>query len=669
MEPGFRPDIQGLRAVAVTIVVLYHARLGLPGGFVGVDVFFVVSGYVITLLLKRNLLTSDSVQMREFYLRRIRRILPALALMLVLVLVASPVLGPAASGQITRRTGMAGALFVSNVYLMRAENGYFDIDSTANPLLHVWSLSVEEQFYFVFPLLLLIAWRLSRRMRRPSSGPLVLLAVVALASFIMSAVLLSDRSPLAGGLSQQVAFFSLPTRAWEFLVGVVLALTAAELRGRVAAAAAWCGLVLIAIATFTFDAQTVFPGAAAVLPVAGTALLLVAGTDASVPTSRLLASWPFQRIGDLSYSWYLWHWPLIVFASAMFPASGFAVPAAALISLIPAAASYAWVESPIRHRFTMRPSATFVLGAACVMLPLGAALLSARMEMWWPPRVQDFMSGLGAHNYQERPCDEADAPSDPETCTWKLLDGQLSRGRMVLIGDSNAGHFSEAFLRSAEDLGYSATVQTRSSCSFIDLYFADSSGGVDEGCRDFYNDRLEWILEAKPSLVVLAGVSDSWIQSDGKLAPSPTEPWTSDRDEKAVLWAEGLTRTLTRLEEAGIPAVVVHPVPRFPGWNDPNLCAPLRIVLDEGGCGSVISERDALEYARPSMQAEERAVESVPGTSTLDLWPELCPQGMCRTNRDGRWWFRNWNHLSAYGAEALTRPFSRSLATALENEG
>lgn len=664
-DAGFRPDIQGLRAIAVTIVVLFHAGLGFPGGFVGVDVFFVVSGYVITRMLRRHLVVSDTVPMRDFYMRRIRRILPALAITLVLVLLTAPVLGPAASGQITRRTGVTGALFVSNMYLMRAENGYFDVDSNANPLLHIWSLSVEEQFYFVFPLLLLVAWRMSRRWRRPARGSVVLLAAVGLGSFGLSTILLGGRSPLEGDLSQQVAFFSLPTRAWEFLVGVLLALTAAKLRGRAATAAALCGLAMIAAATFVFDAHTTFPGAAALLPVAGTALLLVAGTDPAAPTNRLLSSSPFQRIGDLSYSWYLWHWPLIVFAVALFPASKLAGPAAALIALIPATASYAWVESPIRRQFGMRPTATVGLGLACVALPLGAALLSARIEQSWPPKVQEFVEALGPHSYQERPCDEAEAPSDPETCTWELPDGRPSNGQIVLIGDSNAGQFSEAFLQSSEQMGYSATVQTRSSCAFIDLYFADSKGHVDEACRSFYEDRLGWLVRTQPSLVVLAGVSDSLIQSEGRLASAPTGPWRNDPAEKAAEWTEGLARTMTQLEKAGIPSMVVHPVPRFPGWNDPTLCAPLRIVLDEGGCGATVSETHALEYAELSREAEKRAVEQVPGSSALDLWSELCEKGTCETYRDGMWWYQNWNHLSASGSQALAHPFGAAMEGAI----
>lgn len=662
---GFRPDIQGLRAIAVVVVVLFHAGLGFSGGFVGVDVFFVVSGYVITRMLRRGLVDSNSVPLRDFYLRRVRRILPALALMLVLVLLSSPVFGPAASGQITRRTGVAGALFVSNMYLMRAENGYFDVDSNANPLLHVWSLSVEEQFYLVFPLLLLASWLLLGRRRGSALGPVVSLAAIALASFGLSVFLLDAHSPLAAGLSQKVAFFSLPTRAWEFLVGVVLALASTELRGRAAAVAAWCGLALIALATFTFDSNMTFPGVAAAVPVAGTALLLVAGADPALPSNRLLASRPFQRVGDLSYSWYLWHWPLIVFAVAMFPSSRWAGLAAALVALVPAAASYAWVESPIRHRTGMRPAATLGLGLACVALPIGAAVLSARIEQSWPPEVQHYMEELGPHSYQERPCDDADGPSDPDVCTWELADGKQSHGRVVLIGDSNAGHFSEAFLQASDELGYSATVQTRSSCAFVDLYFSTVSGSVDEACRAFYDDRMAWALQERPSLVVLAGVSDSLIQSDVKLASSPSGPWSSDPDEKAALWADGLTRTMTQLEEAGIASMVVHPVPRFPEWKDPNLCAPLRVIVDEGGCGAVVSESDALEYAQRSRIAEARAVESVSEATILDLWSELCQHGECRTDRDGRWWFRNWNHLSAFGSQALAGPFGRGMAAAL----
>ncbi|MEZ5322541.1 MAG: acyltransferase family protein [Microthrixaceae bacterium] len=666
---GFRPDIQGLRAIAVLIVVLFHADVaGLSGGFVGVDVFFVISGYVITRMLRRELVSIDSLRMRSFYLRRIRRILPALAVLLGSVLVLTPLLGPAAIGQLTRRTGSFGALVLSNMYLAQGTHDYFDADAGRNPLLHIWSLSLEEQFYLLFPLLLLTAWYLTRRARRTTGGTAAVLTIVAVVSLALSVFLLAPNSLLSTQKSDQLAFYSLPSRAWEFVVGAVLALTLATLRGRAANLAAMCGIALIAVATTTFDSHTLFPGLAAAVPVAGTALLLVAGTDSGVVTDRLLSSRPFQWIGDASYSWYLWHWPLIVFAVALFPGSSLAKPAAALLSLIPAAASLRWVETPIRRLTSLRPAATVGLGLACVALPLAAAFVSGRFEAWWPSSVKSYMSDLGMHSYQARPCDEASAPSDPDVCTWAPAD-RTATAKVVLIGDSNAGHFSEAFIESTTSQGYAAVVQTRASCAFVDLYFPDDRTAYNQPCRAFYESRMAWLVDSRPRLVVMGSVSDSWIQRDEALSATPTGPWRTDPDRKAELWQEGLVRTMRRLREAGIAVMVVHPVPRFPDWNDPELCAPLRILLDREGCGAEIGESQALEYARRGRVAEERAVREVPGTSTLDLWGDLCRSGTCRTNYDGRWWYRNWNHLSAYGSASLSKPFGRALADTLAPTG
>ena len=385
---GRRGDVQGLRALAVVLVVVYHTGAALPGGFVGVDVFFVISGYVITRILLREFEQTDRISFRSFYLRRIRRIMPPLALMLTVVMLLGVFLAPIGGQRVTAKTGVAAALLNANTFLARyGAGGYFDVDASLNALLHTWSLSVEEQFYLFFPALLALAWWGGRRIGR-LNGPravAVMLVSVGVVSFGLSWMLSTGHSgPLSlDDLTGPVAFYSSPTRTWEFVAGGLLVVGSRLVRRTPHAGAVplgVAGLMLVLYASFTFDDLTPFPGTAALVPVIGTMLLIAAGDiRASNAFTRGLSWRPVQRVGDMSYSWYLWHWPVIVFASALFPGRGVGVAvAAAIVSIGPAVLSYRFVENPIRFTPHPRVKRTLVLASGCIVIPLVAGLVLAR---------------------------------------------------------------------------------------------------------------------------------------------------------------------------------------------------------------------------------------------------------------------------------------------------
>jgi peptidoglycan/LPS O-acetylase OafA/YrhL len=308
-----RADIQGLRAIAVFVVVAFHAGLPIPGGFVGVDMFFVISGFVITAMLQRQRQQAGHVRLGNFYLGRFKRLIPALAFMVgVTLLVSIAIVSPLGPQQAVAKTALGAMLLVANVVIARSTGGYFDADASYNPLLHTWTLSVEEQFYFVFPALLLFGWALGRRWV-PRLGALIVVGCVAAGSFALTCVAAGSFALTAGGWG----FYNPFSRAWEFAAGALLALVLAARTPRswrllVFLGAAGLGLVVASILIITPDKP--FPGPWTTLPVAGTLLLLVAGTRNTVPTSRFLSIWPMVRLGDLSYSIYLWHWPCIAFA-------------------------------------------------------------------------------------------------------------------------------------------------------------------------------------------------------------------------------------------------------------------------------------------------------------------------------------------------------------------
>ncbi len=407
---GYRPDIQGLRGVAVLLVVAYHADTFITGGYVGVDVFFVVSGYVITRLLLTEFESQDRLRFGRFYLRRIRRILPALALTLAVTLVLSIGLTPVRAQQVTARTGAAAALVNANTYLVREGDGggYFGAAAESNPLLHTWSLSVEEQFYLIFPALLAGAWALARRFS--FGGPRALagiLTAIVVASFPLS-ILMTNATVNPSGLGPRIAFYSAPTRAWEFAVGGLLAVLAARglaVRGRFSAAAmAVVGGMVLALTVVEFDDRTTFPGLAALAPVLATGLLIAAGeVRRQGGAARALAWSPLRWVGDLSYSWYLWHWPLIVFAAAYWPTTPGVKAMAAVASLIAAWLSFRLVENPIRFRKSPQTSRTLALGAACVVVPLIASFaLEAGYRVL---RDADLFTPFALHADVQRGCD------------------------------------------------------------------------------------------------------------------------------------------------------------------------------------------------------------------------------------------------------------------------
>jgi len=432
---GFRPDIQGLRAVAVLAVVAFHAGLPVPGGFIGVDIFFVISGFVITMMLLRVWSREGSISLTTFGRRRFFRLTPALALVVGATFVASALFLFPGEQRITLQTGLGALLLVANIVIARTTGGYFDAPAERNPLLNTWSLSVEEQFYLVFPLLLVTTLVIARRFPRWRLTPVVALGAAALAALAVTAWALT---PAAQGLTW-LNFYSPITRSWEFAAGALLALTlgSRHVPSRVSSVLWWAGMVGIGLSLFVITSSTPFPGPWTLLPVFST-VAVIAGGNPERGTVPLLTLRPMTKIGDWSYSIYLWHWPMIVMAIAFGITSGAGLILVAIASVVPALVSYRFVELPLRNWTPSRPTRRLPVAAGILATPvvIGVVLLAVLPQ---EPRYQGttgtaYLTTIETTSF---PCPFDVIPGSGARC----YQSQENRSPdVVIVGDSHAEH-------------------------------------------------------------------------------------------------------------------------------------------------------------------------------------------------------------------------------------
>jgi len=648
-----RLDVQGLRAVAIALVVLFHAGAPIPGGFTGVDVFFAISGFVITRTLATELVERGRIDLPRFYARRVKRLLPALAVMVAVVAAAGALASPLQVQPLEARTGIWAAFFAANAYLYHLPTGYFDPSTDLNPFLHTWTLAVEEQFYVVFPTLLVVAWHYGRR-RNGAAIAAVLLA--SLFSFAFSLLFSYGHIVSSAG---PFAFYSLPTRAWEFGLGALLALSASAIarlpRGAAEALAA-AGIGLILVGAFAIHGTSHFPGAIALLPVGGAVLLIAGGTAARTVVSRGLGLRPVTWIGDRSYSWYLWHWPFIVDAKALWPGVGWAAPVAAVLSLAPAWASYRFVENPIRFNHGLRGRRVLALAALAIALPVGACLLllGVNQRLARMPSLQVWQRSQASHADILRGCDSSVPLGKRELpqCTWSV---SRPRGRIVLIGDSNAGHFTEPVVAAGNRAGYDVVVATDSGCPFV-LVGIEGDPGLAASCLRFMRGSLAAILQAKPTLVVTAARPDLYIENPVYGVGLIGGRATHAASEKARLWERGLGQILRRLNRAGIPVLLVHPVPALPATSAACSGAVVRVLL-HGSCNGETARRKIDSGLTQFVTLENRAVRTASRSHAVDFEDALCDRRLCYAVRNGVLMYRDNDHLSVAGAQTLTGRF------------
>lgn len=629
---GFRGDIEGLRAVAILLVIAAHAGVPcLAGGFVGVDVFFVLSGFLITGLLNRELAERGSIDFVAFYIRRLRRLMPALLLMVVIVSAfAFRLLAPWDQIGQARAAAMASA-WLSNIHFALARLDYFTPGADSNLFLHTWSLGVEEQFYLMWPALLLVVWLLAKRDKRSFKriGAGVLLVVAS--SSLVAELALTKRSP-------QWAFYMMPLRAWQFAAGgLIWALPVladgaqSSVRRGIVEGAGWLGLALVIGAALWLNGVVPYPGWRACVPTVGATLIIYAGMQGKRPVSVSMLAWrPLQAIGRISYAWYLWHWPVLLLGGLIFDWRGMPLRAAeVLLSLMLAVLTYHLVESPLRrsqgwltHRklvLLCSVGLVIAMNAGAILWYSKAVASSARPEIARYAKAYTDTAAIYPMG-----CDDWYKTDLVKICAFGDDDAEHTA---VLMGDSIAGQWFPAMQKIFTQGGWRLLVVTRSSCPMVDEpYFYSRIGREYTECADWRLAALGRVASLKPDLLLLSTVS--------------TYGFTESQ------WVDGTSRILGPVTGSARRIVLLRATPTLP-FDGPSCLATH--VGKQGAC----TAPDMDEQAGRIFQWQRTAAARFSNVSALDFNDLICPAGTCQAARNGQIIFRDSQHITASFAATL----------------
>lgn len=660
----YRPDIDGLRSIAVVPVVLFHlGAAGVPGGFAGVDVFFVISGFLITSILRREI-EEGRFSIWDFYDRRIRRILPALFAVMAVTLVAVAVVFTPEDLNKAGQSAVAATLFASNV-LFFLEAGYFEAAAYSKPLLHTWSLAVEEQFYIAVPILLILLARWGRR-------PVVWIAALTGLSFLLSATTTAQMA--------SAAYYLLPWRAWELGIGALLAygvgptLTARPWRE----AAAAFGLGLILFAVLTFDRNTAFPGAAALAPTLGAALVIQAGRFGPTAVGQALSTALPVWIGKLSYSFYLWHWPLIVIfvywtmgmpdlweGTVLF----FAALGLSVLSL-------RFVERPFRRpsQGIGRRRAVFwgAGGAMAASLAVGGVIvLTNGVPARLSPELREVATFVHDRDPRISECFRQKERDQSWTTPCIYGDAEAGPARIALWGDSQGPALVPALDTAGRAHGAAVALYAHNGCpGFMDfqVYWI----GHDHDCAPFLDATIPAIL-GDPGIETVIFTfraqmyAHGWIdygmgERDRRplyIGPrsGPLEPG-ADRTE---FFLERLEEAVIALKEAGKRVALVYPTPEA-GMRVPD--AILRAATRGGSHEDVVLPRDVYDARTARIVEGYDRIVAEHGVLPIRIDQKICGEEACRlTFEDGMPLFRDSNHFNATAARRLAPLFDPVFAS------
>ncbi len=640
------------------LVIAFHAGITqLAGGFVGVDVFFVISGFLITGILLKETTATGTISLRNFYARRIRRLLPLSALVLVVTVAIGILLVPALDRGRLIGDARSAALYVSNWRFAGQATAYADTTAADGLFVHYWSLSIEEQFYVLWPLIILLV---SKRVMRfnPSKLPRALgsvLGLLAITSFALSILLTRVQG--------QSAYYATHLRLGELATGAALAVAAhrlGKIRGRIADLAGVAGIVCIILAAVMYERTTPYPGSAVLLPVLGSALVIASGLFRPASVGRILAKPPLPAIGRVSYAWYLWHWPALGLtslalgsdASASMRVAGkvFAV----VVSFLLAIASHLIVENPIRFSQRLKRSAGkgLALGAGLTALSLVATTLPAASSASRPVEIaggrgmtpiearNSTVHGMGGCHVTFR---DTAAPAD---CVFGDPHGQRT---IALIGDSVAQQWFPAFQQAARTEHWRLLAWTKNACPVVDVL------SYQPRLNRAYNECVTWRDNVMDRMRAFPGGVDLVVigratYADGNVLDSDG---TDNSQPLPELWEEAAARTFTRLRQIADNALLFRDTPvapvDIPGCLSESPGAPERCSFPRKGSAN----RDKV------IAAAERAAAPA-GVEVVDPTRFVCPSDPCpAVAASGLIIYRDRHHMTARFSESLAEVISR----------
>ena len=674
----YRGDIDGLRAVAVTLVVLFHVGWGaFPAGYVGVDVFYVISGYLITGLLIRELSTTGSISITGFYARRIRRLLPLSALVLLSTALASRFLTPTLDRPGVGSDIRAAALYFANWHFAGESTRYM-ADSAKSPVLHYWSLSVEEQFYVVWPLLLLVVVGSTgvalRRWTIARNRIAVALAVVGTISFVLSAATTATSGPWA--------YFGLHTRGWELAVGAGLALAGsgpARLPRPLALVLGWTGIGLVVGSAVLMSADTVFPGTAALFPVLGTATVLAAGVGSPAQGVGRLLSLPGPRyLGRISYAWYLWNWPCLVLVGGLHtdssaaagdqtatgtPHDGWRIAAAVALSLALSVITHHLVENPSRRSpwLVGNRRRTLVLGVGLTVLGVLSSVVLTQAANGGGDASAD---GVTVQSALKARSDDVAVPNGcyqglyttvtPHDCQFGDPSGTRT---IVFAGDSNARMWFRAYESLAKAKHWKLYFWGKSGCPLVDsLIWLGPTRTVYDTCSTWRRgvlDEIERLGTVDAVVLARSRTTDSYLMVDPTTRAQPSQ--------LRPTWDRALASTLDQLTTLSRHVVFMRPTPVAP--LDVPACVADEPRTARDRCAF---PRSAAVKADPLDQAEDTAIAAQPQASMLDVNRLICPADPCSVISDrAQIIYLNQNHLTGTYAESLWPVIGRRISAAI----
>lgn len=695
---GYRPDIEGMRAVAIGLVLLYHAGLPfLPGGFVGVDVFFVISGFLITGLLIRELERDGRVSLSRFYARRAKRLLPATAVVLVATTVLTWLTAPVVQWRTFGLDITGASLYVVNWVLAGRAVDYLAEDVGVSPVQHFWSLAVEEQFYIVWPLLLIVVgWWVAKR-------PSARLRPVMLAGILLVIIPSFAWSLYLTGANPGRAFFVSTTRLWELGIGAFVAIGSAQwarLPKPLAVLLGWAGLLAVLSSGFLVTAQTAWPGYAALWPTLGAAAVIVAGfTSGSAGPAAVLARRPAVWLGGLSYSLYLWHWPIIVSAEAQWGELGaLRGLLVAMFSIVPAYLCYRFIENPLRFSGALSRSnkLTLSLGAnfsavgvvAGLMLVLAVSSASSVPEQrtaegaegltqassrdggagertdpsdgaragapgsvaslknvtWFVPSALEAVDDIPPVP-EEEGCQVDQVSSEPIRCAYGDPEGDIT---IVVVGDSKILQWQTVLSDIADEQGWRVISYTKSACAFSSgMQLA--KGEPYTSCADWNTKVDEIVRDLDPDLVLTTNRVNKALED-----PNDKESRTSQAmvDAVAQRWEE--------LSAAGIPVVAILDNPS-PGITVYECVA--EHMDDLAAC--TFDRETGIEAS--SAPGHQKAAARVPGTRLIDIRDSICPESACVPVIGNVLVYRQSSHITDTYAKSLKPVLEAELVPAVKD--